>query len=88
MKTRALQLCVYSIVSMVTVARAAALVSLGDIVFINEIHYDNIGSDVGEFVEVAGPAGTSLTGWSIVLYNGAIPVVSYRTDFLTGAIPN
>ena len=56
--------------------------------FINEIHYDNFGSDIGEFVEVAGPAGISLTGWSIVLYNGAIPVVPYRIDFLTGTIPN
>jgi predicted extracellular nuclease len=38
---------------------------------ISEIHYDNAGADVGEFVEVAGPAGTDLTGWSIVLYNGS-----------------
>ena len=33
-------------------------------VFINEFHYDNDGADAGEFVEVAGPAGTSLNGWS------------------------
>ena len=39
-------------------------------VFINELHYDNDGTDVGERVEVAGVAGTDLTGWSIVLYNG------------------
>ena len=39
-------------------------------VFINEIHYDNASTDAGESVEVAGPAGTDLTGWSIVLYNG------------------
>ena len=39
-------------------------------VFINEIHYDNDGTDVGEFIEIAGPAGTSLSGWKIVLYNG------------------
>ena len=39
-------------------------------VFINELHYDNDGADAGEFVEVAGPAGTDLAGWSIVLYNG------------------
>src|SRR5690606_35449458 len=31
-------------------------------VFINEIHYDNTGTDAGEFVEVAGPAGTDLAG--------------------------
>ena len=40
-------------------------------VFISEIHYDNVGADAGEAVEVFGPAGTDLTGWSIVLYNGA-----------------
>ena len=39
-------------------------------VFINEIHYDNAGTDVGEGFEIAGPAGTDLTGWSVVLYNG------------------
>ncbi|MEO1082053.1 MAG: ExeM/NucH family extracellular endonuclease [Pseudomonadota bacterium] len=39
-------------------------------VFINELHYDNTGGDIDEFVEVAGPTGTDLTGWSIVLYNG------------------
>jgi uncharacterized protein len=42
-------------------------------IFINEIHYDNLGADSGEFVEVAGPAGTDLTGWSLVLYNGPNP---------------
>ena len=88
MKIRVLQLLACCIVSIITITRAAAVSSPGDIVFINEIHYDNFGSDIGEFVEVAGPAGTSLTGWSIVLYNGASPFVSYRTDFLTGAIPN
>ena len=39
-------------------------------IFINEFHYDNAGADEGEFVEIAGPAGTDLTGWSVVLYNG------------------
>ncbi|UUR08366.1 Calx-beta domain-containing protein [Sphingomonas glaciei] len=39
-------------------------------VFINEINYDPDGADTGEFVEVAGLAGTDLTGWSLVLYNG------------------
>lgn len=40
-------------------------------VFINEIHYDNAGADTGEAIEIAAPAGTDLTGWRIVLYNGA-----------------
>ncbi len=56
-------------------------------VFINEIHYDNTGTDAGEAIEVAGPAGTDLTGWTIVLYNGA-GGASYDTDPLVGTIPN
>ncbi len=57
------------------------------VVFFNEIHYDNDGTDTGEAVEIAGPAGTDLTGWSIVLYNGANGA-SYDTKTLSGAIPN
>jgi hypothetical protein len=37
---------------------------------VNELHYDNAGGDTGEFVEIIGPAGTSLDGWQLVLYNG------------------
>ena len=39
-------------------------------VFINEFSYDPVGTDSGEFIEVAGAAGTNLSGWSLVLYNG------------------
>ena len=56
-------------------------------VFINEIHYDNTGTDAGEAIEIAGPAGTDLAGWSIVLYNGA-DFMSYNTLNLTGTIPD
>ena len=42
----------------------------GTTVFINELHYDNFEDDQGEFVEIAGPAGTDLTGYSLALYNG------------------
>jgi len=56
-------------------------------VFINELHYDNAGTDVGEAIEVAGPAGTDLTGWSIVLYNGSNNS-SYRTLNLSGTLAN
>ena len=49
----------------------------GPPVFINEIHYDNSGSDVGESFEIAGPVGTDLAGWSVVPYNGSIST-SYR----------
>ncbi|WP_188443396.1 proprotein convertase P-domain-containing protein, partial [Planktosalinus lacus] len=52
-------------------------------VFINEIHYDNAGADADEAVEIAGPEGTDLTGWSIVLYNGNNGSV-YDTENLTG----
>lgn len=55
-------------------------------VWINEIHYDNTGADVGEGVEIAGDAGTSLAGWSIQLYNGADGAV-YATYSLSGSIP-
>jgi predicted extracellular nuclease len=39
--------------------------------FISELHYDNAGADVDEFVEVQLPAGTSSEGLSVVLYNGS-----------------
>ncbi len=54
-------------------------------VFINEIHYDNSGTDVGEAVEIAGTAGTSLAGWSLVFYNGGNGQ-SYATVALSGVI--
>ncbi|MFP4308556.1 MAG: ExeM/NucH family extracellular endonuclease [Desulfococcaceae bacterium] len=56
-------------------------------VFINEIHYDNDGADTGEAVEIAGPAGTDLTGWRVVLYNGN-GGGSYGEIPLSGAIPD
>ncbi|WP_414621662.1 DUF4114 domain-containing protein [Calothrix sp. CCY 0018] len=54
-------------------------------VFINEFHYDNAGSDINEFIEIAGTAGTDVTGWSIVLYNGTNGT-SYSTIDLSGTI--
>jgi endonuclease I/uncharacterized protein YdeI (BOF family) len=59
----------------------------GQDVFFNEIHYDNASTDVDEAIEIAGPAGTDLTGWTIVLYNGSNSSV-YNTLNLTGSIPN
>ena len=56
--------------SLLAVAPPAAAVAPDSSVFINELHYDNAGTDAGEFVEVAGPAGTDLTGWRVVPYNG------------------
>lgn len=61
--------------------------ALAQEVFINEIHYDNSGTDIGEAIEIAGPAGTDLSGWSLVLYNGANGTV-YDSDNLAGSIPD
>ncbi|MBK8389903.1 MAG: hypothetical protein IPL23_11765 [Saprospiraceae bacterium] len=42
---------------------------------INEFHYDNNSTDVGEFIEVRigdpQPAAMDLSGYSVVLYNGS-----------------
>src|SRR5687768_1602597 len=56
-------------------------------VFINEIHYDNTGTDAGEAIEIAGPAGTNLAGWTLVLYNGSNGA-AYGTVALSGGIPD
>ncbi|GAA4036929.1 hypothetical protein GCM10022281_16910 [Sphingomonas rosea] len=54
-------------------------------VFINEINYDPAGADTGEFIELAGVAGTDLTGWKVVLYNGN-GGAAYNTVTLSGAL--
>ena len=61
--------------------------SFGQTIFINEIHYDNSGGDVNEGIEIAGPAGTDLTGYSVVFYNGSNGT-SYSPTNLSGIIPN
>ncbi len=57
-------------------------------IFINEIHYDNTGTDADEGVEIAGPAGTSLTGWSLVPYNGNGGASYTPGATLSGTIPS
>ncbi len=57
-------------------------------VFINEIHYDNVGGDSGEAIEIAGPAGTDLTGWRIALYNGSTGIRYDTYINITDSIPN
>ena len=57
----------------------------GAAVWINEIHYDNLGNDTGEFVEIAGPTGLSLNGWTLVGYNGT-GGRAYKTVTLFGTI--
>ncbi len=66
---------------------AAPAGAVGPTVFINEIHYDNTGADAGEAVEIAGPAGTDLSGWTVALYNGSTGAL-YNTIALVGTIPN
>ncbi|MCP4849150.1 MAG: hypothetical protein GY899_14505 [Verrucomicrobiaceae bacterium] len=56
-------------------------------VFINEIHYDNVGGDAGEFVEIAGPANTNLGQYELVFYNGANSR-AYKSLALGGILPN
>ena len=65
-------------------AQSAAVLEAPTVV-ISEIHYDNASTDVDEAIEVAGPAGTDLEGWQIVLYNGANGSV-YNTRALSGVI--
>ncbi len=66
---------------------SCAVATADTAVFINEIHYDNAGTDTGEFVEIAGPAGTDLSGWQLVFYNGASSVLSaYATSALGGVL--
>lgn len=78
-----------ALVASTLVAIPAAAIAPDTPVFINELHYDNVGDDAGEFVEVAGPAGTDLTGWSVVLYNGSSTSrASYDTDALSGTLSN
>jgi len=55
-------------------------------VYISEIHYDNVGTDADESIEINGPAGTDLTGWQVVLYNGN-GGTTYNTQTLSGTIP-
>jgi len=61
--------------------------ALMDEVWINELHYDNASTDTGEFVEIAGTAGTNLSGWQLLFYNGSNGAV-YKTVNLTGTLPN
>ncbi len=56
-------------------------------VFINELHYDDSGTDIDEGVEIAGPAGTDLSTFSVVAYNGN-GGASYNTVSLSGTIPD
>jgi predicted extracellular nuclease len=85
--TRTTRLCLaLALASGATLASRAQVAN--PTVFINEFHYDNASTDSGEFIEIAGPAETDLTGYSVVLYNGsATSRAPYNTVNLTGTIP-
>ncbi|MFZ4475317.1 MAG: hypothetical protein ACOYPR_09015, partial [Saprospiraceae bacterium] len=59
-------------------------------VWINELHYDNTGNDVNEFVEIAGRAGTNLSGYELFFYNGSTGMMggTYGSLPLSGIIAN
>jgi uncharacterized protein len=77
-----------SVVPGMAAPRVQAVQAPGDI-FISEFHYDNAGTDVGEFVEITAPAGTDLSGWSIVRYNGSTPAAAivYTTPAAAETLP-
>jgi hypothetical protein len=54
---------------------------------ISEVHYDNASTDQGEAIEISGPAGTDVTGWTLVLYNGANGASYSPLRTLAGTIP-
>src|ERR1044071_3548826 len=73
--------------SKLTVRTDAVATVLPD-VRISEFHYDNASTDTNESIEISGPAGTNLTGWKLVLYNGdAASRIPYTTTSLTQTIP-
>jgi predicted extracellular nuclease len=67
---------------------ASAFPGADSTVFINELHYDNDGADSNEFVEVAGPTGTDLTGWSVIPYNGSNGTTYTPAGTMSGTIPD
>ncbi|HSK22985.1 MAG TPA: ExeM/NucH family extracellular endonuclease [Egicoccus sp.] len=72
--------------SLLPLSTAVAVTTPGAGAWVNELHYDNVGTDENEFVEVALRDGTDLTGWSVVRYNGANGT-AYGTDDLGSLTP-
>jgi len=60
-------------------------VLLNGSIWINELHYDNTSTDTNEGVEVAGTAGTDLSLFSLIAYNGA-DGLQYMSNALAGTI--
>ena len=76
------------IVPFAAIAVASTLSASAIPVWINELHYDNAGADTGEFVEIAGIAGTNLSGYSLHFYDGAGTVEASPISLTGFTIPN
>lgn len=57
------------------------------VLWVNEVHYDNTGTDSGEGIEIAGTAGLNLANYAFELHNGGGPAL-YNTVPLSGLIPD
>ncbi|MBZ9749995.1 GldG family protein [Deinococcus sp. HMF7604] len=62
----------------------APLAAAGEPV-LNEVYFDAPGTDTGTFIELKGPAGKSLSGYSLAAFDTA--GTQYRTITLSGSIP-
>lgn len=71
--------------SIYTVVSPPMTITNDPAVWINEIHYDNTNADVNEEIEIAGPAGTDLGSFALLLYNGSGGAV-YASNALSGVI--
>ena len=71
--------------SSLTVALSLSHAAFAAPVFINEFHYDNVGTDSGEGLEIAAIAGTNLDNWQLLFYNGSDGGI-YKSLELSGTI--
>jgi len=70
------------------VCALAAVPAARGTVFINEVDYDQpVGVDTAEFIELAGTAGTNLSGWAITLLNGTVTPLT-PASYQSFALPN
>lgn len=66
------RVCIFLAVSIWCVTSAVLAEVVDSNIFINELHYDNVGVDVREFVEVVAPVSWSeLSKVTLTLYNGS-----------------
>jgi endonuclease I/PKD repeat protein len=70
-----------------SISTTVTVINVVSVPWINEFHYDNASTDVNEFIEIAGSAGTELSGWKVEAYNGGNGTV-YKTFDLSGVIAN